>query len=441
MYRTPQALHVTVVGLSLLLGAGSLSRPAQAETYYAALRSDNKGDCHAAQRDDTPIETIRQGIGCLQKAGDTLYIREGTYHESIDDTQVTIPSGTDWNTPVTIASYPGETATLMGRVSIREQKIAYVIFDRLTVDGGGSPENRSQTFTVLQFAFQSHLKFQNGEIRNANDQLITGGQGGDLHIVNNHIHGAYPFFDPNRWPQCKHLGCADPGGQGCPCTTGAYCFYFNAHDSFIEGNVIHDCSSWAFHQYWGGGNNIDNNVIQGNVFYNNAYDDGQRGSKGHDIIVAKGSNTRVYNNIIYGSTSPLHEAAIVTKNRQDQIYNNTIYNVHGLGIYLYPGSQGTVVRNNIIYQTSDTPILDQGSGTIYCPGEKPDCNVTGVDPRFVNASAADFRLQASSPAIQAGVPMAGLTYTGASPDAGALEAGSGVQPLPAPRNLRLVTLP
>ena len=436
MDSTRQTLHLAVCGLTLLLGACSLSRPAQAATYYVAGSSTNTEDCTAAQQatDNHPIKTIRKGIGCLRRAGDTLYIREGTYHESIDDRELKIPSGTDWNTPVTIASYPGETATLMGRVSIRDQVIQYVIFDRLTVDAGGSPNTTVQGHSALQLAKQSHLRFSNGELRHANDQLIEAGQGGDIQIINNKIHGAYVFHDPNPWPQCDNKGC----------TTSGYCFYFNAHDSVIEGNLIYDCTGYGIHQYWGGGRVVFNNIIRNNVFYNNYTDDGRRGSEGADLLLQSGGQTLVYNNIFYNSTAPKHQAAIITKNTQDQIYNNTIYNVHGIGIYLYPGSTGTTVRNNIIYRASATPILDQGSGTVLCPPEKPTCNVS-EDPHFVmpDSDPRDFRLrpEAASPARQAGVPMAGLSYRGAAPDAGALFATGGAPTLPTPTTLQLLTLP
>src|SRR5580765_7636692 len=80
-----------------------------------------------------PSDNLAAAIGQL-RPGDTLYLKSGTYG-SLDDTQMTIPSGTSWDAPVTIASAPGETAVIQGRVSIRDQHIEYVIFDRLTVDG------------------------------------------------------------------------------------------------------------------------------------------------------------------------------------------------------------------------------------------------------------------------------------------------------------------
>jgi hypothetical protein len=74
-----------------------------------------------------------------------------------------------------------------------------------------------------------------------------------------------------------------------------------------------------------------------------------------------------------------------------------------------------------------------------------------VNPRFVNESAGDFRLAAGSAAIDAGVRMDEVTCDrdgvtrpqGAGHDIGAYEFGSRATPppLPAPRNLRLLSQP
>ena len=41
--------------------------------------------------------------------GDTLFVRSGTYAESL---QGTIPGGTSWSSPVTVVAYPGDTVTI-----------------------------------------------------------------------------------------------------------------------------------------------------------------------------------------------------------------------------------------------------------------------------------------------------------------------------------------
>jgi hypothetical protein len=52
-----------------------------------------------------------------------------------------------------------------------------------------------------------------------------------------------------------------------------------------------------------------------------------------------------------------------------------------------------------------------------------DRNGIAADPRFVNASAGDYRLASGSPAIDRGVLLPGVTegYTGAAPDLGRFE--------------------
>ncbi len=83
--------------------AGSLSplTPAQAATpthYYVATNgSDNNPGTEAR-----PFRTLAKGVRVL-RAGDTLYIREGTYHEEI----VVSASGTA-DSPITLSAYPGE---------------------------------------------------------------------------------------------------------------------------------------------------------------------------------------------------------------------------------------------------------------------------------------------------------------------------------------------
>jgi hypothetical protein len=49
------------------------------------------------------------------------------------------------------------------------------------------------------------------------------------------------------------------------------------------------------------------------------------------------------------------------------------------------------------------------------------------DPLFVNAAAGDYRLQAGSPGIDAGLRLPGIndTYQGSAPDIGAFELAAG----------------
>ncbi|MET9674540.1 RICIN domain-containing protein [Streptomyces sp. NPDC006482] len=114
--------------------------------------------------------------------------------------------------------------------------------------------------------------------------------------------------------------------------------------------------------------------------------------------------------------------------------NNTLVTGPGQPIFTYYADashvSNTVLRNNIL----DGGHPD-GRTYDYIPGGVPDQSndlVTtrskdgaGPDPRYVSAARADHSLQPTSPAVDAGIPVAGLTdgYSGAAPDQGAYESG------------------
>src|SRR6266700_87731 len=161
------ALCATII--TVLSACGFLHvRAATAATYYVATNgSDSNPGTQSA-----PFGTISKGLATIH-AGDTLYLRGGTYNEAINSNNQTIPTGTSWSNPVTIASSPGESATLKpssgGAVLDfnaynTSYNIQYIIFDRLILDG-------SNTIGVVSIlgnpnGFQSHhIRFQNGEVR------------------------------------------------------------------------------------------------------------------------------------------------------------------------------------------------------------------------------------------------------------------------------------
>src|SRR5262245_56722869 len=74
--------------------------------YLSTSGSDASAGSAAA-----PWATLRHAIPLLHP-GDTLYLRGGTYAQSINATSFTVPSGTSWSSPVTISAYPGEAVTL-----------------------------------------------------------------------------------------------------------------------------------------------------------------------------------------------------------------------------------------------------------------------------------------------------------------------------------------
>jgi len=118
------------------------------------------------------------------------------------------------------------------------------------------------------------------------------------------------------------------------------------------------------------------------------------------MLGASGNSSKVYNNTIVGNSG----ACI-------QILNSTWDD----------GTGPDVVKNNICYQNGQNTIIDgSGTGTVQLNN-----NLIGIDPKFVNSAADDFRLQSGSRAIDAGTsniaPGITIPFNGSAPDIGAFE--------------------
>src|SRR5437870_7676742 len=73
-------------------------------TYYVSTTGSDSNPGTLSQ----PFATINHGASVLQSS-DALYIRAGTYAESLVNA---VPGGTSWTAPVTVAAYPNETVIL-----------------------------------------------------------------------------------------------------------------------------------------------------------------------------------------------------------------------------------------------------------------------------------------------------------------------------------------
>lgn len=152
-------------------------------------------------------------------------------------------------------------------------------------------------------------------------------------------------------------------------------------------------------------------------------------------------NINVYNNLVYNTGSVGIGVPGRTGDglrRNVNIYNNTIYKSQyngGAGIYVTSGNISNIgIRNNIVYFNNSNGEILAGNkawlanikadhnlvfGPKVCSNAYPNCvelsnnpsgysgifgNVT-ADPKFANISGLDFRLQASSPAIDRGMDL------------------------------------
>ena len=308
--------------LCTLLLTGSILHPhtATAATYYVATDGNdaNQGT------EERPFQTIRKGISVV-KAGDTLYIKGGTYAEAIYSYNFSpFPTGTSWDNPVTIASYPDETAVLApdgGGTVIDMADAHYVIFDRLVLDAGN---------TIYAMAVGSqgahHIRFQNGEIKNAGGYENVELSGSFNEVIDSKIHDS------------QH----------------SYGFYITGHDNLVDGNDIYNNAGYAV-QIYDGSNSSDNHTVSNNKMWGNGFSRQEAA-----VTVNAGKDNFIYNNLIYDNWAGidvLWRSPVSTR-----IDSNTIHN-NRYGILIGSESQGAIIQNNILYQNA-IAIEDHGIRTI-----------------------------------------------------------------------------
>jgi hypothetical protein len=414
---------VQLVLCTLLLFSGTLT--VQAATYYVAMTGNDAQACATAQNVTTPKRTIASGVGCLNP-GDTLYIRSGTWTESID-------TGTKVGTAgsyITIAAYPGETVTLQPpsspscKYAIVPRSMSYIVFDGLTWDGiNGCPE----PYGMRIVDGTHHFVIQNMEFKNGQYNGIYVGNADSVTIRNNKIHDQ---ISPAGVPGTRYYGI----------------YFHHGTNSVIEGNDIYNNPGGGIHAYPGP---ISNLVIRNNKLHHN---NNLATSNVEGILVFEGGGTpisgvQIYNNLIYmngiNQPDPGTSGGVRVSNGPDgtKIWNNTIYGNKNWGINVQAGTNpptNTVIQNNIVHENTSGPITNAGIGSVI------DHNIT-TNPNLVNAAAFNFNLQTGSPAIDAGVFLSQVPRDyrynprpqGFTHDIGAYEGSSASTSLSPPMNLRV----
>lgn len=435
----------TIITLILLLQALP-ARPVRAAgvTYYVSL---NGRDTYPGTI-NYPWRTIQKAASTAV-AGDTVYVRGGTYRE-----KVIVKNSGAAGSYITFSSYPGETAVIdvsgiamtnyhEGGFTIDEknyiQVIGFRIVNSTSTNNGGfgivcykseyCVIKNNQTYNTYRSGIISrssvNVTIDGNEVELANNdgnqEMITISGGAFVTVTNNHVH---------------HGGPGTNGGEGINILNGA-------HDVLVKGNHIHHNSRVGIYVDAYGANTY-NIVIDGNVIHDNqrtgiAIEAEQSGYELSNVVVV---NNLVYNNarsgILLGDwgQGTLRNIAIV---------NNTVVRngigTGGGGIGLWNSrARSVIVRNNVLSQNErftievqGTPLsttvithnlLDGFRGGTY---ETRGTNYVEGDPRFVNASAFDFSLLADSPAINAGTALDAPDHDAADtsrPQAGAWDIGA-----------------
>jgi len=416
---------------------GSLAgSAAHAAFYYVATNGNDSNTGSEA----SPFQHIKHGVTVLS-AGDTLYVKAGTYYESIIawKSDKFIPNGTSWDNPVTVAANPGDIVTIKTSSSaaffwIADGQDKYLIIDGFLIDG--------QMKALHGFKFMRgtrHIRVKNCEIKNSKHSGIlvsptnsTYGAPADTHheFINLHVHhngsswrdhGFYIATSRNLVEYCNIHHNSDYGGKfyqsqklGGGGTANYNIFRYSiTHDNGQNTTIM--SVGWLLSSGIG-------NQAYGNIAYNE-----QVGlSIGGDATDTLLYNNIAYNNSLYG----IKVFGAFGGSENAMVYNNTVYDNPLYGIAVMDGAENTVVKNNIAYKNGTKKSSNIWLHHDQSPGTVVENNLT-TDPKFVDPLKHDYKLQSGSPAIDSGVTIPEVKvdffgtkrYQGKAYDIGAVEQG------------------
>jgi len=377
--KSPQLVLLLLAALSMHLGA---------TTYYVAKTGsdDNPGT------EELPWLTVKHSRPYLH-AGDTLWVKAGTYEEGYITFSVNAGTATD---PIVIKSYDGWSTTIRGSVNLEKPHQRLEDF-RIVVD---SSDGRVQAVRVSRDScVVSGCEITETVIDQATINGIYVGRRCGVILDNNTIHDLGIIL-PDR-------------GHG-------HGIYFQGTYGTITNNTIYGMRGNGIHPYFEGVEPSTDNVL---VAYNIVHDCGASG------ILMMGDSGIYHHNISYRNGGTAGFYIYQGTSQYGQVYNNVIYNNYGGGLVDKTTGPHSI-RNNIIIgnaglqlQTINaTDSLDyncyypdgthafywstgHGNFAAYRAATSQDAQGMCADPFVADTAAHNFRLTDSSPCIDAGDPV------------------------------------
>lgn len=355
-------------------------------------------------------------------AGDTIYIRAGTWNERINVQDPNKSGAADaW---ITIAGYPGETVTIRyteptaanyGPIKARGNR-GYFIFKNLILDGiNMADENKWQ-------------------IRDGNHHFTLE----DIEMVNFPTSHLYIAADDFICRRCKlHL---NTGPQG----VGYGIYYHDGANGLVEESEIYDTDGGAIQAYPGPLSNI--------TFRRNHFHDNNRAAGvptggilvGNSATPATVTNISIYDNTFANNGSDPNASTsshgvrvrqISSAVTNVKIFNNVFYGNKTAAVYLDTVTSGIEVRNNVMTNNTGTELVlvNGASATIThnaCTssescGATNKVTITSAADVMVDPVNGDFRLKQGTNALRdAGTSVTTRTDPIGTTDVGAFEQGA-----------------
>jgi hypothetical protein len=370
----PLAIAVAVVGALAVMGA-LVVVPADGSPAPCALVASPSGSDRHAGSAAHPFLTAQKLVDSLVP-GETGCLMAGAYDlaSGTSGSQLKFNHGGRSGAPITLRSYPGQTAILAGGPVYVPAGSNYVTITDLNIDTRGTKQVGVQ-------------------IMGLGDELTNDD------ITNGNTPGS-----------CIILG-SDTG-------------YGRAVNPLVEGNVVHQCGENPGDPFEDHGVYVDNTVgavVANNIFWGipfgfgvQLYPDSQGTLVTHNVIDDNGNGV-----VIGGNTVSTSSNNIVADNVISGSYNE--YDIQGS----WEGAVGTgnVAENNCVFAGNQGNVESPPAGFT-------DTGNVAADPAFVDESAhtiAGYELQPGSPCL--GVvgsdPAAAIAADRQSSAPGGAEPGSG----------------
>jgi len=386
--------------ISTFLLSCAASGTAWAATYYVATTGNDSN----AGTEAAPFKNVQKAVGIV-RAGDTVIIKAGR-HRAFELRNKHGAAGM----PITFKGEPGAIVDRNlggGNGGFRPIEVfggSYITIDGLELTDSDTPPGYADCATKggtgrggrqgiklnkgSEHVYPHHLIFSNLHIHHVASQGILG-SADDSQFLSNHVH--------------------DNGSRLA--NEQAYGTYLKGKRWLIRGNRIHGNTGNGIRT----GNDsrqgltelLVDSIIENNIVYNNGgnfmHTNGNTGecrivNGGDGIVVWHGSGNIIRNNIVYrnaGHGIRINEDFGANK-KHNLVYNNTVYRNKKPGLVTYYPHDKSIIKNNISYMNSGKDISSIG-GVLS--------NNLTTDPKFVNAEAGDFGLEAGSPAIDAGMTL------------------------------------